>query len=99
MVAPEGVERAVSALRPGSDRVAVLSALVPALREASAMSGPLGERELESYAARDIARSRRCTEPVPGVVQGIDAHGSLLVITATGDVAYRSGSLVLEEES
>ena len=99
VVAPEGVERAVSALRPGSDRVAVLSALVPALREASAMSGPLGERELESYAARDIARSRRCTEPVPGVVQGIDAHGSLLVSTATGDVAYRSGSLVLEEES
>lgn len=99
VVAPAGVERAVSALRPGSDRVAVLTALVPALREAAAMSGPLAARELESYATRDMARGRRCTAPVAGVVQGIDAHGSLLVRTATGDLAFRSGSLEMEEES
>lgn len=99
VVAPERVERAVSALRPGSDRVAVLAALVPALRESAAMGGALRERELESYAARDMARGRRCTAPVPGVVRGIDAHGSLLVSTATGDLSFRSGSLVLEDES
>ncbi|HET7549945.1 MAG TPA: biotin--[acetyl-CoA-carboxylase] ligase [Gemmatimonadaceae bacterium] len=98
VVAPSDVDRAVSALRPGTDRVAVLSALVPALREAAATSGPLEERELESFAARDMARGRRCTAPVPGVVQGIDAHGSLLVGTAAGDLSFRSGSLVLEEE-
>jgi BirA family biotin operon repressor/biotin-[acetyl-CoA-carboxylase] ligase len=98
VVAPADVGRAVSALRPGSDRVAVLAALVPALREAAATSGPLGERELESYAARDMARGRRCTAPVPGVVRGIDAYGSLIVGTAAGDVSFRSGSLVLEDE-
>lgn len=99
VLAPSGVERAVAALRPGSERVEVLTALVPALREAAAASGPLGERELESYTARDIARGRRCTAPAPGVVQGIGADGSLLVRTATGAVAFRSGSLVMEEEA
>ena len=95
---PSGIDRAVAALRPGSERVALLAALIPALREAAARSGSLDGRELEAYTARDMARGRRCTEPVSGVVQGIDARGSLLVSTATGDLSFRSGSLVLEEE-
>lgn len=98
VVEPRGMDRTVAALRPGSERAAVLASLVPALREAAAMSGALGESELEAYAARDMARGRSCTAPVPGVVRGIDARGSLLVGTAAGDLAFRSGSLVLEEE-
>jgi BirA family biotin operon repressor/biotin-[acetyl-CoA-carboxylase] ligase len=99
VVAPPGVGRAVAALRPGSARVEVLAALVPALREAAARSGALGEIELADFAARDRARGHHCTAPARGVVQGIDAHGSLLVRTAAGDVPFRSGSLVLEDES
>jgi BirA family biotin operon repressor/biotin-[acetyl-CoA-carboxylase] ligase len=97
--APSGVDRAVAALRPGTERVEVLAALVPALREAAAAGGALTRRELDVYTARDMARGRRCTAPAPGVVQGIAADGSLLVHTADGVVSFRSGSLVLEEES
>jgi BirA family biotin operon repressor/biotin-[acetyl-CoA-carboxylase] ligase len=96
---PPGVDRAVAALRPGSQRVAVLEALVPALRDAARASGVLTAAELEEFAARDMARGRRCTAPVAGVVQGIDARGSLLVRTASAVIPFRSGSLVLEEES
>jgi BirA family biotin operon repressor/biotin-[acetyl-CoA-carboxylase] ligase len=99
MVPPPGVDRAVAALRPGSERVAVLQALVPALRAAARASGALDDSELEEYAARDMARGQRCTAPVTGVVQGIDARGSLLVRTASAVIPFRSGSLVLEEES
>ncbi len=98
VVAPPGVDRAVAALRPGSDRVAVLTALVPALRGAARASGALDAVELEEYAARDMARGRRCAAPVSGVVQGIDANGSLLVRTAAAVTPFRSGSLVLEDE-
>lgn len=98
VLAPPGVERTVAALRPGSVRVEVLEALVPALREAARARGLLDATELEAYAARDIARGRRCAKPVAGVVEGIDAHGSLLVRTTTAVIPYRSGSLVLEEE-
>ncbi len=96
---PPGVGRAVAALAPGSQRVAVLQALVPALRDAARASGALAASELEEYGARDMARGHRCAAPVAGVVQGIDAHGSLLVRTASTVIPFRSGSLVLEEES
>jgi BirA family biotin operon repressor/biotin-[acetyl-CoA-carboxylase] ligase len=99
VLAPSGVDRPVAALRPGSERLEVLAALVPALREAAAGSGVLGEHELDAYAARDMARGRRCAAPAPGVVQGISADGSLLVRTTTGVAPFRSGSLVLEEEA
>ena len=99
VVVPEGVDRAAAALKPGSSRVEVLAALVPALREAASRIGPLGGGELAAYAARDLARGRRCSQPVSGVVQGIDAHGSLIVRTAAGDAPFRSGSLLLEEDT
>lgn len=98
VLVPEGVERAAAALRPGSDRVEVLAALVPALREAASLTGLLAGAELEAFAARDLARGRRCSLPVSGVVQGIDSHGSLIVRTAAGDSPFRSGSLLLEED-
>lgn len=99
MAMPQGVERAAAALLPGSERVEVLAELVPALRRAAAMLGELGEEERAEYAARDIAAGRRCSAPAPGVVQGIDSHGALLVDTASGERPFRSGSLVLEVES
>jgi hypothetical protein len=75
----------------------VLEALVPALRRAALARGVLNDMELDEYAARDLARGMRCTSPVMGEVQGIDAHGSLLVRTDSGTASFRSGSLVLEE--
>lgn len=99
LIVPEGVDRPAAALRPGSERVDVLAALVPVLRAAASLSGPLAGAELEAYSERDLARGRRCSAPVPGVVQGIDAHGSLVVRTAAGDAPFRSGSLLLEEDS
>jgi len=87
-----------AALRPNTSRVQVLAEIIPAIRAAAAAVGPLTERELAEFAARDLAVGRRCREPVSGTVVGIDAHGSLLVSTAEGTVPCRSGSLVLEEE-
>jgi hypothetical protein len=77
--------------------VEVLAELVPALRAAAAARGALTERELQGYAERDLARGRPCVHPAAGVVQGIDAHGSLVVRTPAGDVTCRAGSLVFEE--
>jgi BirA family biotin operon repressor/biotin-[acetyl-CoA-carboxylase] ligase len=95
------VPRAISqarALRDGVDRIDVLAALVPAVRAAAAARGALTAMELADYARRDWAHGRRCSAPVAGVVHGIDAHGALLVYTGAGDVAARSGALILEEE-
>jgi len=88
-----------AALRPGADRGAVLGALVPALRAAAAARGPLGAAELAAWNARDLALGRPCRAPASGVVAGIDARGALIVHTAAGDVACRSGSLVFQEDA
>jgi BirA family biotin operon repressor/biotin-[acetyl-CoA-carboxylase] ligase len=95
--APLGVEGA--ALRHGASRVEVLAELVPAIRSAAAAEGELTPKELTDFAARDLARGRRCREPAVGTVAGIDSHGALIVTTAAGSTACRSGSLVLEEEA
>jgi BirA family transcriptional regulator, biotin operon repressor / biotin---[acetyl-CoA-carboxylase] ligase len=87
------------ALRDGVDRLDVLAALVPAVRAAAASRGPLGAVELHVFEQRDWARGRRCTSPATGIVRGIDARGALLVRTSAGEIAARSGSLVLEEDS
>jgi len=88
-----------SALRAGTSRVPVLEALVPAIRAAASARGALRAVEVSAYAKRDLARGRSCRQPAPGVVQGIDARGSLLVSTPVGEVACRSGSLVFEEDA
>jgi BirA family biotin operon repressor/biotin-[acetyl-CoA-carboxylase] ligase len=95
--APLGLPGAV--LRHGARRLEVLAELVPAIRSAAAAEGPLLPRELADFAARDLARGRRCTEPAVGTVAGIDASGALIVTTAAGTIACRRGSLVLEEEA
>jgi len=96
LLPPEGL--AGAALKPNTSRVHVLAEIIPAIRSAAAATGPLAPRELAEFEARDLARGRRCREPAAGTVEGIDAHGSLLVRTAEGIVPCRSGSLVLEEE-
>lgn len=90
------VGEAAAGLAHGARRLDVLSAVVPAIREAARRRGPLTEGELEVYAARDQAVGRECVEPVAGRVCGIDASGALLVGLASGIVAVRSGSLVLK---
>lgn len=95
--APPGMPSA-AALRPGTRRADVLARLVPELRAAAGEGGGLSAGEREAYASRDIARGRRCREPVAGTVAGIDATGALVVRTPAGLQAVRAGSLVLEEE-
>lgn len=84
-------------LREGTRRVDVLERLVPAVRAAAAVRGALTADELEEWAARDAVRARRCTAPVAGVVEGIDASGALLVRTPSALEQVRAGSLLLEE--
>jgi BirA family transcriptional regulator, biotin operon repressor / biotin---[acetyl-CoA-carboxylase] ligase len=95
--APRAIARA-RALRDGVDRIDVLEVLVPAVRAAATARGALTAAELRDFDLRDWARGRRCSAPIAGVVHGIDARGALLVHTGTGDVAARSGSLILEED-
>lgn len=97
VLAPPGVPGGVG-LRAGVPRVAVLERLLPAVREAAALRGPLTEAELAQWTARDLARGRRCLAPEAGVVRGITAGGELVIATTQGDRTYRGGSLVLQEE-
>lgn len=94
VVAPADVP-AAAGLRPGTARLDVLAALVPALRAALAARGALTTAELEAYAARDLTAGRRCETPVPGVVRGLAPDGALRVDGADGPALVRSGSLTL----
>ncbi len=96
--APEGEPNAIG-LRSGVARLALLDAVIPAIRRAALCSGVLSNVELAEFAARDFAGGRACVEPVVGVVQGIDASGALCVRAAAGDVVVRAGSLVLNKEA
>lgn len=96
VTAPEGVPQAAG-LAPRVTRVQVLERIVPPLRAAAATVGPLSFEELARYTARDLAVGRRVTEPVPGVVAGINAAGELMVEAESGLMACRSGSMVFAE--
>jgi len=96
---PAGVENAAG-LRDGASRVAVLTALIPALRAAAARHGNLDDAELAALAARDIARGRRAISPGEGIVDGVSSEGELLLRKPDGSIAaHRSGSLVFAEAS
>lgn len=95
---PAGVP-APGALRPGTSRLEALCTLVPALRLAAQMVGGLTAAELQESARRDRARGRTCREPAIGRVVGIGARGELLLETAAGVRAFRSGSLVLDNDT
>lgn len=92
-------EAGAAALRPGVNRIAVLDAVLPALRGAALLGGLLDERELEAYSVRDVAAGRACVAPVAGIVRGIDRAGALLVESPARStrVAVRSGSLAFLE--
>lgn len=90
--APTGVAAAAS-LVAGVSRVEVVAELVPALRAAAAARGRLTARELEEFAARDLAAGRECDRPVPGRVRGITADGALVIATPAGERTFREGSL------
>ena len=90
--APADVENAV-ALGPDAERVEVLAELVPAVRAAAHVRGPLSPAELEEFARRDIAAGRACVTPAVGQVRGITLSGELLVDTDLGLRAFRDGSL------
>lgn len=83
-------------LRAGVTAPEVLAVIVPALQRAATRRGALSAAELETFAHRDIAAGRPCSEPVPGIVRGINESGELLVESAEGLTPHRSGSLVLE---
>ena len=93
---PEGFD--VAGLRPGSDRVSVLAAIVPALRAAASKPGLLDPEEVEQFAARDLAAGHRCVEPAEGIVSGIATDGALLVTGRDGQTSVYSGSLVLDSD-
>ena len=93
-------EAGAAALAPGTERVAVLTVLVPALRAAAAHPSVVLELdELIEYERRDLARGRPCTEPARGTVQGITPNAELVISTREGNVTVNSGSLVLAEDS
>jgi BirA family biotin operon repressor/biotin-[acetyl-CoA-carboxylase] ligase len=96
-LAPPPDEPQAIGLGSETPATAILDAIVPAIRAAAACTGPLTAPELGDYEARDWARGRRCTEPVAGIVAGIDASGALLIDAASGRTAVRSGSLVLAD--
>lgn len=95
VTAPDDVP-AAAALDPGTQRVEVLSELIPAMRSAAASTGTLNPLELVEWNARDLARGRACSEPARGTVEGISEAGELLVALADSVARFRSGSLVLD---
>ena len=95
--APEGVDGSAW-LEPDTNRIDVLGELVPNVRAALAQAGPLSNDEMEEFAARDMARGRKCVTPALGRVAGISATGELLIALADSVARFRSGSLVLEKE-
>lgn len=89
------VHPGASSLGPEVSRLAVLGAVIPAVRGAAASRGVLSPRELAAFAARDVALGRDCVEPGPGKVSGVAEDGALLVDTPDGVRRYHDGSLVL----
>jgi BirA family biotin operon repressor/biotin-[acetyl-CoA-carboxylase] ligase len=96
VIAPDGLGAA--GLIAATDRLAVLRAIVPALRTAATTPGLLTRSEIEQFRERDIAAGRRCVAPAVGVVAGIDVDGALLVDGTDGRVARYAGSLILESD-
>ncbi len=94
---PESFDAA--GLPNAASRLAVLDALVPALRRAASAAGPLSPAELDAFASRDLAAGRTITAPVAGVAGGISSGGALLVTTARGVEHHRAGSLLFADDT
>ena len=85
-----------AALNDDAGRLAVLDAMIPAMRAASAKRGALSPAELVAWRARDWLTGKRVSAPVRGTVTGVLATGELVIETADGPAAVRSGSITLE---
>lgn len=89
-----------ASLRAGTMRVAVMRALVPALRTALARRGALDDTERDDMERRDMARGRVVERPGAGTAEGVSPLGELLVRNADGAIdRFRAGSLVFMGES
>lgn len=97
-VVPAADVEGASGLAAGVSRLQALDCVMPALRAAAAVAGPLTTDELSRYAARDLSVGRWAVQPVAGVVAGISTTGELMVDTSSGPVACRAGSLVFAED-
>jgi BirA family biotin operon repressor/biotin-[acetyl-CoA-carboxylase] ligase len=97
-VRPPAAEARAVGVRAGSSRLAILEAIIPGIRGATAQVGPLTSIEVDAFVQRDFTRGHQCVQPVEGRVRGIDASGALLIDVGPEVVAVRSGSLVLMEE-
>ena len=95
--APQSESRAIG-LDAHVSRIELLSRMLPPMRAAAAINGPLSRSELDAFALRDAVVGRRCREPVAGVVRGLDPSGALLVDVGSEITVVRAGSLVMEEE-
>lgn len=96
---PPAAMATAGCLRAGTRRSDVLRALVPPLRRAAAVRGPLSSAERAEYASRDLSVGRRCLEPAAGIVRGLTDDGSLVIVTGAGESHFRGGSLVLAEDT
>lgn len=94
---PAGPPR--GALRPGTDRVDALAAIVAGVRVAATATGALTAGEVARFHARDLAVGRVSVAPSAGVVAGIDATGAIIIDGPDGARAFRTGSLVLAEDA
>jgi BirA family transcriptional regulator, biotin operon repressor / biotin---[acetyl-CoA-carboxylase] ligase len=97
LTAPD--ESVQTAALTGTDPVAVLEAMVPAIRAAAAWRGPLTAPELAAFSARDLTIGRGVQSPAEGTARGITADGAILIESASGLSAWRAGSLVLSSDS
>ncbi|MDP1890110.1 MAG: biotin--[acetyl-CoA-carboxylase] ligase [Gemmatimonadaceae bacterium] len=97
-VVPAADVQGAAGLVAGVSRLQALDAVLPALRAAAAVEGPLTTDELSRYAARDLSVGRWAVQPAAGVVVGISRTGELMVDTSSGPVACRAGSLVFAED-
>ena len=99
VIAPTDAPNAAG-LREGTERLSVLTALVPALLTAAGRVGDvLDADELRAFASRDLAVGRVAVEPARGTVLGITLGAELRLATAAGDAVFGSGSLVLAEDT
>ncbi len=97
-IVPAADVQGAAGLAAGVSRLQALDAVLPALRAAAAVEGPLTVHELSRYAARDLSVGRWAVQPAHGVVAGISRTGELMVDTSSGPVACRTGSLVFAED-
>jgi BirA family biotin operon repressor/biotin-[acetyl-CoA-carboxylase] ligase len=99
VLAPDGQAEATGLEDTGVTRNEVLMAIVPAIRNAAAVTDALTAEELAQFAGRDYAKGREITEPVQGRVEGIEATGALRITTPTGMMQIQAGSLVFKSSS